>query len=185
MSTPFRHDDHKFEWTQEQFSDWAHNLCVRYPQYMVSFIGVGEPPPPRADGPTEDRQRTVALGCCTQCAIFVRRDFWARTMTTTSHDVLGQQQAIPEMMMMAVPDAVVRPAAAAPYKSIYSYVLPELRDGRTRDERILDDVRYQIGLFRSHLDQYYNYETGLMHIPLSTVLAGIWRECDFDVAEMK
>ena len=36
----FRNDDHKFEWTREQFSDWALNLALQQ-GYSVEFSGVG------------------------------------------------------------------------------------------------------------------------------------------------
>ncbi|XP_063241778.1 uncharacterized protein LOC134541951 [Bacillus rossius redtenbacheri] len=57
----FRHDDHKFEWTREQFACWAHNLTTRFPRYSVSFVGI-------APGP----EGSVRYGCCSQMAVFVR-----------------------------------------------------------------------------------------------------------------
>ncbi|XP_057830306.2 small RNA 2'-O-methyltransferase [Cryptomeria japonica] len=36
----FRNDDHKFEWTRKQFSDWALNLASQH-GYSVEFSGVG------------------------------------------------------------------------------------------------------------------------------------------------
>lgn len=36
-----RHDDHRFEWTREQFEDWAANVC-RSHNYEVEFFSVGE-----------------------------------------------------------------------------------------------------------------------------------------------
>jgi len=40
LSCKFRNDDHKFEWTRKQFSDWALNLASQY-GYNVEFSGVG------------------------------------------------------------------------------------------------------------------------------------------------
>ncbi|XP_015181006.1 PREDICTED: uncharacterized protein LOC107068784 [Polistes dominula] len=57
----FRHYDHKFEWTREQFEDWAYNIVLRYSDYQVTFHGIG-------DGPKD----TEYLGACTQMAIFHR-----------------------------------------------------------------------------------------------------------------
>ncbi|KAI4501994.1 hypothetical protein M0802_002676 [Mischocyttarus mexicanus] len=57
----FRHYDHKFEWTREQFQDWAHNIVLRYSDYEVTFDGVG-------NGPKD----TEHLGTSTQMAIFHR-----------------------------------------------------------------------------------------------------------------
>lgn len=59
----FRHDDHKFEWTRAEFQEWAHNICTQYPDYYVEFYGIGPGPP-----------GSEHLGCCTQMAVFVRRD---------------------------------------------------------------------------------------------------------------
>lgn len=171
MSTPFRHDDHKFEWSQQQFTEWAHNLCVRYPQYMVSFVGVGEPPP----GEDRASDRAAELGCCSQCAIFVRRDFWARTMLDETDVPFSDNE----------PGLEVSITAGKAYKLIYSCVVPALRDERTREQRIMDDALYQIGLLRSHYDRYYSYDTGLLHIPLETLFAGIWQDRDYDVTELK
>ncbi|XP_072954719.1 small RNA 2'-O-methyltransferase-like [Typha angustifolia] len=39
-SCKFRNHDHKFEWTREQFEQWATNLAVRH-DYSVQFSGVG------------------------------------------------------------------------------------------------------------------------------------------------
>ncbi|KAK2584717.1 hypothetical protein KPH14_007050 [Odynerus spinipes] len=61
--TGFRHPDHKFEWTREQFQDWAHNIVLRYPNYQVTFHGI-------CNGP----EGTEHLGACTQMAIFHRYD---------------------------------------------------------------------------------------------------------------
>nr|XP_050868655.1 uncharacterized protein LOC127072340 isoform X1 [Vespula vulgaris] len=55
----FRHLDHKFEWTREQFQDWGRNIVLRYPDYQVTFHGI-------CDGP----EGTEHLGACTQMAVF-------------------------------------------------------------------------------------------------------------------
>nr|XP_034194239.1 MATH and LRR domain-containing protein PFE0570w isoform X1 [Osmia lignaria] len=57
----FRHADHKFEWTRQQFQDWAENIILRYPDYIVTFDGICKGP-----------EGTEHLGCCTQMAIFHR-----------------------------------------------------------------------------------------------------------------
>ncbi|KAL7211264.1 hypothetical protein ACSBR2_014195 [Camellia fascicularis] len=40
QSCKFRNHDHKFEWTREQFSQWASDLAMRH-NYSVEFSGVG------------------------------------------------------------------------------------------------------------------------------------------------
>ena len=57
----FRHADHKFEWSRQQFEDWAENITMRYPDYAVTFEGI-------CKGPAG----TENLGCCSQMAVFHR-----------------------------------------------------------------------------------------------------------------
>ncbi|MCC9607768.1 3' terminal RNA ribose 2'-O-methyltransferase Hen1 [Blastopirellula sp. JC732] len=47
----FRHGDHRFEWTRQQFQDWAQEIGRRY-GYAVRFIGIG-PEDPAAGTPTQ------------------------------------------------------------------------------------------------------------------------------------
>jgi 3' terminal RNA ribose 2'-O-methyltransferase Hen1 len=51
----FRHKDHRFEWTRQQFQQWAGRVCERF-GYVVRFLPVGE----------EDTQ----LGPPTQMGVF-------------------------------------------------------------------------------------------------------------------
>ncbi|KAF9410587.1 Small RNA 2'-O-methyltransferase [Entomortierella beljakovae] len=53
----FRNDDHRFEWTRQEFEDWCKPAALEY-GYSVSFTGVGKLP---------DSDPTV--GYCTQFAI--------------------------------------------------------------------------------------------------------------------
>ncbi|XP_012234845.1 uncharacterized protein Hen1 [Linepithema humile] len=57
----YRHPDHKFEWTRQQFQDWAQNIVVRYPCYDVTFHDI-------CNGP----EGTEEYGACTQMAVFHR-----------------------------------------------------------------------------------------------------------------
>jgi len=56
-SGPFRHRDHRFEWTRTEFQDWAHRIAARF-SYTVRFLPVGP----------EDS----AVGSATQMAVFER-----------------------------------------------------------------------------------------------------------------
>lgn len=56
----FRHADHKFELTREEFSSWAQGISLTY-GYVVEFDGVGE-------APLNEQHRNI--GTCTQIAIF-------------------------------------------------------------------------------------------------------------------
>ncbi|TWT34173.1 3' terminal RNA ribose 2'-O-methyltransferase Hen1 [Blastopirellula retiformator] len=53
----FRHADHRFEWTREEFQDWADQVSRRF-GYTVVFLGVG---------PVDD-----AVGAPTQMGVFQR-----------------------------------------------------------------------------------------------------------------
>ncbi|XP_078044563.1 hen1 methyltransferase isoform X2 [Augochlora pura] len=57
----FRHPDHKFEWTRQQFQDWAKDITSKYPDYEVTFDGICKGP-----------EGSEHLGTCTQMAIFHR-----------------------------------------------------------------------------------------------------------------
>jgi 3' terminal RNA ribose 2'-O-methyltransferase Hen1 len=54
----FRHPDHRFEWTREQFEGWSRGIADRF-GYAVSFSGIGEP--------------DVSVGTPTQMAQFDKR----------------------------------------------------------------------------------------------------------------
>ncbi|EAA11482.4 AGAP005646-PA [Anopheles gambiae str. PEST] len=64
LANGFRHDDHKFEWTRAEFEAWAESICQRYPDYRVKYFGIGPAP-----------AGSEAIGCVSQLAVFVRRDF--------------------------------------------------------------------------------------------------------------
>lgn len=53
----FRHRDHRFEWTREQFQDWAKRTAERF-GYQVRFLPVGPEDP--------------VVGAATQMGVFVR-----------------------------------------------------------------------------------------------------------------
>lgn len=62
MRTPFRDEDHKFEWSRMQFKCWANNIVARYPDYEVKYYGI-------ANGP----EGTESVGCCSQLALFRKK----------------------------------------------------------------------------------------------------------------
>src|SRR5207249_11783301 len=37
----FRHKDHRFEWTRQQFQDWATQIAQRF-NYTIRFMAIGE-----------------------------------------------------------------------------------------------------------------------------------------------
>ncbi|XP_018424493.1 PREDICTED: small RNA 2'-O-methyltransferase [Nanorana parkeri] len=56
----FRHPDHKFEWSREEFQSWALKVARHY-NYTVEFSGVGKPPPDHEE-----------VGFCSQIAVFMK-----------------------------------------------------------------------------------------------------------------
>jgi len=76
---PFRHWDHKFEFTRAEFEAWSLDITKRYSDYNVTFHGVGEQPPNMSE---ED------LGFCSQIAVFVKKDF----ETLTKNGVLAEKE---------------------------------------------------------------------------------------------
>ncbi|KAG2210277.1 hypothetical protein INT47_003262, partial [Mucor saturninus] len=60
----FRHDDHKFEWTRQQFEDWCEEGAKKY-NYDVEFHGIGL---------LHGKENELAYGHCTQACIFTRRE---------------------------------------------------------------------------------------------------------------
>ncbi len=65
---PFRHWDHRFEWTREEFREWAESVVARFPEYrLAELTGVGEG--------KEGEWSLDRHGLCSQMALFVRKDF--------------------------------------------------------------------------------------------------------------
>ena len=56
----FRHWDHKFEWTRNQFKAWGDKICSKF-GYEVYYTGVGTPP-----------NNKLKVGFCSQFAVFTR-----------------------------------------------------------------------------------------------------------------
>jgi hypothetical protein len=36
-----RHDDHRFEWTRQEFSEWSKKIGEKY-NYMIKLLPIGE-----------------------------------------------------------------------------------------------------------------------------------------------
>ena len=63
----FRHDDHRFEWTRQEFQSWCLEAANKY-GYSVSFDGVGLFNPSAKE---EDKEDFGDVGFCTQIALFI------------------------------------------------------------------------------------------------------------------
>lgn len=55
----FRHWDHKFEWSRQEFKHWCEKVCNEFSDYAYEIMGIGMGPP-----------ETEQFGCVSQMAIF-------------------------------------------------------------------------------------------------------------------
>lgn len=83
LTTRFRHYDHKFEWTRDQFEDWANNICTRFPEYEATFAGIGFGP-----------KGSEHLGCVSQMVVFIRKDNCQENCRSEEVDVTNSYQLI-------------------------------------------------------------------------------------------
>lgn len=82
LDNGFRHYDHKFEWTRRQFKDWCFNICQRFPNYLVSFLGAGVAPPDY-----------IKLGPVTQIGLFVRKDVLDQELISNPSDIVSEAKS--------------------------------------------------------------------------------------------
>lgn len=134
---------------------------------MVSMYGIGR-------GPEEHEN----LGCVSQMALFVRRDFWRLTEDPT---VTVTTALAPDLSCLDLNDS--EPEGI--YKLVYKLEIPESRDKRTRNQRILDDGNYQLNFLRSQEDRFYDSRKGVLEIPLKMVYENINVPKDYCEAELK
>ncbi|CAD5112091.1 DgyrCDS1331 [Dimorphilus gyrociliatus] len=72
----FRHHDHKFEWTREEFKNWVSEMCETY-GYDAKIDGVG----------TTNDEDLKKYGYCSQIAVFRRKDSFDLQIKTTFKDI--------------------------------------------------------------------------------------------------
>ncbi|TDG51830.1 hypothetical protein AWZ03_001890 [Drosophila navojoa] len=111
----FRHADHKFEWTREEFKSWCLGITEKYTNYMFSLLGVGDPP-----------QGEEAVGHVSQIALFVRKD------------ILGMPLAEP-LTIQPLPDS-----SMSTYKTLRVVDFPFHTDERTPEQKIWNEVENQL-----------------------------------------
>lgn len=128
---PFRHWDHKFEFTRQEFQDWANAIIDEYPEYKVEFDGVGF-------APHDDSRRN--LGPCTQIAVFYRKDF---EEAANNGDFAHREEASRLYPTSALVSDDPDPSSQ-PYKIVVHNHHPRLLDLRTPDERVFDAVYDEI-----------------------------------------
>jgi len=130
---PFRHWDHKFEFTRQEFQDWATSITELYPEYSVEFDGVGF-------APHDDSRQN--LGPCTQIAIFLRKDF---EESANNGDFAHREEAshldcrTGGSLVSSFPEP-----NSEPYKIVVHNHHPRQVDVRSMEERVFDSVYDEI-----------------------------------------
>lgn len=73
----FRHWDHRFEWTRNEFNDWCEKIVSQYPYYSFETQGICE----------GTEEQTLLYGCVSQMAIF-RRVSEKKTVDPKSSEII-------------------------------------------------------------------------------------------------
>jgi small RNA 2'-O-methyltransferase len=160
----FRHYDHKFEWTRDEFKDWAENICARFPNYSVLLTGIGKGP-----------ENSAHLGCCSQMAVFIRKDliehienFDENQVKIDDNDDETEESKLPII-------------ESEDYKLIHSVAYPFFKDRRTLEEKLECEIDYSINSLRYYEDDYYNYEENQIQIPIQCIYnscSNVSEDCD-------
>lgn len=146
----FRNEDHKFEYTRDQFINYCESIIVNYPNYYVQIEGIGP-------APVEVKED---VGCCSQLALFVRKDFYE----SLSND---EKEIQPKTII----DETI--LASEYHELITTIIYPHYKDERSNAEKILDEAKYHVNRMSSS-DEYLNYDMNRYEVPLKTVLPCCW-----------
>lgn len=174
----FRHYDHKFEWTREQFENWALNVVQRFPNYSVVFSGVGEPP-----------ANFNNLGFCSQIAYFLNNNSSCAVdaLKTCNCTEICPNKTDSESPLLTClcncrncsPEAAFGVCTYLSHsKSIESLKLIDLIeypyeiDDRSEEEKLLHEFRYRINMFGHENGEYYLWEKERAEIPLVRLMYG-------------
>lgn len=142
----------------------AYNICQRYPDYRVGFLGIGELPSTDSD---------QALGKCSQLACFVRKDILQASQNDSSSDKNAESS-------IRSNTEIVFPVEKIEYELLYSKEFPYDQDTRTTNEKILDDVKY---FFHRHLsadDSYFNEERDICEFPVEDIFRFVHDAVEID-----
>jgi len=134
---PFRHWDHKFEWTRSEFSRWCDEVVASYPEYSVSYDGVGYD----AEDPDE-------CGPCSQIAVFKRSDFKAQVANGETLD-----PPTSELKLMREYQSTESDPFAADV--IHRWTVPQRSpDLRSTEQIVLDEFAYYTHFYASGSDEW-------------------------------
>ncbi|TRY64107.1 hypothetical protein TCAL_00452 [Tigriopus californicus] len=136
---PFRHWDHKFEWTRAEFRDWCHDITDTYPNYSVVFSGVG----------FGHSDSALTLGPCSQIATFVRQDFEEMSRNGLFLDLSAEDGLLIDDIAQA---NLTQPM---PYEVIEKETYVFKADNRTVHEKILDACQGHFNSVMYNIDYAY------------------------------
>ena len=128
---PFRHDDHKFEWTRREFQDWVHkSILEKYEDYCLhQFDGVGE--------------GTINTGPCSQIAVLVRSDFITAANNGEFENISIEEDDSLSQNRKFFGSEVDR-SSRTPYASVSAHQYPVRRETRSRREILWDEANYHL-----------------------------------------
>ncbi|CAH0553319.1 unnamed protein product [Brassicogethes aeneus] len=181
----FRHYDHKFEWSRQQFEDWAYNIVTRFPEYDVSFDGI-------AYGPSG----TEKYGCCSQMALFVKKEenlelSKINLCKCDKNNVCQSNNDCTKMCCNCLCD-ICCPTSSFGVCTYFTFSInfptckdgffknkflekieyPYEQDSRTQEEKLIDEFKYRVNYFGQPYGRFFNEETNRSEIPLDSILYG-------------
>ncbi|KAK4881468.1 hypothetical protein RN001_004787 [Aquatica leii] len=145
----FRHYDHKFEWNREQFESWALNITTRFPNYSVTFKGIG-------DGPFG----TESLGCCSQMCVFIKES----EDNCFSDESQSSYGICTHFSLSNYLDT------SKEYQLIEVVEYPYEIDERTTQEKICDELKYKINIMSNVNGRFFNNDLLRFEIPLEGLI---------------
>lgn len=158
----FRHYDHKFEWSRQQFQDWAENICTRFPEYSVIFTGIGKPPPSNFEH----------LGTLSQMAVFIRKDF---LIQTEEDEIQEEKIGDLEDQDQEGQENIKEDMKECPgYEIVHTVTYPFFKDKRSHEQKLIEEIAYAVGNLRYH-DSYFNDEEERIEIPLSHIVDSCYK----------
>jgi hypothetical protein len=146
---PFRHWDHKFEWTRMEFADWCGEITDKYDDYVVRYDGVGY---------CGDQMDIDDLGPCSQIAVFTRKDFLERVNNGETIDPPPAED---------VEHKLIGDYADGNFtaKMLHSWTIPKkLEDARSPEEIAHDEVLYYARQYAFSSDEWAEGETARIFI---------------------
>ena len=124
---PFRHWDHKFEWTRSEFELWASKIVREYPQYEYTMSGIGNGPPG-----TE-----ATNGHCSQMVVFIDKEFKA---AVSNGDFVDFDFAQNQANKPRISEINVSESTRLPYKHMDTHNLIHRKDDRNFEQKVLDEI---------------------------------------------